>query len=510
MTSGAGASSDTSTKGNKSLPQYGFGSDVTFSKLIEGNPYLFRVHTPRAHPPQYDASEPYFVGPKYSDTLSSAAIKSPIPSSSPKNPAASLTYADVAQHLDWTTRSESPYVSTSFSFAWAVFEAIKRYHVNVKHDVEIAVIDARSVADRAVTAVELLMKGSPRERHKDHWKWYRFAVEAQDVLVWGYIPGSSILASVPLLQIIPKLPSYFLYPDVSDSKDTPLSRLSWDYTHRKPNFRQFCQLMSDRFLKLSMDKRMRDTTVGSVRLAMCLLRPYIHKHISDDFTNATTHVCDLAYVIACWPGQWWVREHPEIHDLLRCIIHIVGEEMREARRVQALADATRMQDIVGGLEQIAKTYESRSMAQKRIPPPPLRFHSRQSSAATLALASPSAESESWSTSSTSTLATMETKGIQTEVVESKNVSNLANVPEEPKEATLVIPPRTEAKTQSAPLSPLDDSVHELQDADAGINFQDIMARTASCFFTGLFIGSFVTLCVWSSHRRELTHYLACT
>lgn len=147
-----------------SLPQYGFGPEVTFEGLVAGNPFLFRVHTPRAQPPQYDSSEPYFVGPKYSDEFSSAATSSPpyhSPSSEPVS--AACTYADVVQHLDWTSRASSPYISASFSFAWAIWEAVRRYHSNVKHDVEIAVIDARKVSDRAITAVELLMRGSPRE-----------------------------------------------------------------------------------------------------------------------------------------------------------------------------------------------------------------------------------------------------------------------------------------------------------------------------------------------------------
>lgn len=145
------------------LPQYGFGPEVTFEGLVAGNPFLFRVHTPRSHPPQYDSNEPYFVGAKYSDEFSSAAFRSHCASSSSQGPSAACTYADVVQHLDWTTRSSSPYISTSFSFAWAIWEAIRRYHVNVKHDVEIAVIDARALSDRAITAVELLMRGAPKE-----------------------------------------------------------------------------------------------------------------------------------------------------------------------------------------------------------------------------------------------------------------------------------------------------------------------------------------------------------
>ena len=43
-------------------------------------------------------------------------------------------------------------------------------------------------------------------RHQDHWKWYRYALEAQDVLIWGYVPGTAVLASIPLTQILSKLP----------------------------------------------------------------------------------------------------------------------------------------------------------------------------------------------------------------------------------------------------------------------------------------------------------------
>ena len=67
-----------------------------------------------------------------------------------------MTYADLQRHLDWTTRSQSPYVTTSFSFFWALWEAVRRYRLGVKHDVEIAVVDARRLRGRARTALEVL------------------------------------------------------------------------------------------------------------------------------------------------------------------------------------------------------------------------------------------------------------------------------------------------------------------------------------------------------------------
>lgn len=153
----------TNPKQSNALPQYGFSTDVSFASLVDGNPFLFRVYTPKAHPPHFDNTDPLFLGTSYHDELSSATFQSAVPSEAPSSKVREATYADVVRHLDWTTRSSSPYISASFSFAWAIWEAIRRYHRNVKHDVEIAVIDARAVADRAVTAAEVLMKGSTQE-----------------------------------------------------------------------------------------------------------------------------------------------------------------------------------------------------------------------------------------------------------------------------------------------------------------------------------------------------------
>ncbi|KAF7790648.1 hypothetical protein EIP86_001604 [Pleurotus ostreatoroseus] len=477
-----------------SLPQYGFGPEVTFEGLVAGNPFLFRVHTPRAQPPEYDSSEPYFVGAKYSDEFSSAAISSSSPRSQPTEPASSTcTYADVVRHLDWTTRQSSPYISASFSFAWAIWEAIRRYHANVKHDVEIAVIDARAVSDRSITAVELLMRGSPKERHRDHWKWYRFALESQDVLVWGHIPGSAVLASIPLLQILNKLPSYFLYHDVSEAKDSPLFKLGWDYTRKKPSYRQFCQAMTDRFMAMSVERRLRDTTVGSVRLALAFLRPFFHRVVSEDFSKSSTHVSELAYVIAQWPGQWWTREHPEIQELVRCIVHMIGEEMREARRVQALADATRMQEIVGGLEQLVQAYEAQSRPRRMLAN--IHLSPLPSPSPTLPPSPSTTEPKhAYRIGSVDIITSdmTDSKEVQTDPVEEEDKST---------EITEDISEMVEELNASA-LAPKKRST-----SPKPFMFESV-ARTASCFLTGLLVGSFVALCVLSPDRRQLARHIS--
>ncbi|KAH9171800.1 hypothetical protein EDB89DRAFT_1851986 [Lactarius sanguifluus] len=279
-------------------------------------------------------------------------------STAPDQSAIPNSYADVANHMDGTKKSSSPFVTTSFSFAWAIWEATRRYKSNPKQAIEIAVIDAKAVAGRAVTALELLRKGSPKERHQDHWKWYRFATEAQDVLIYGYVPGTAVLASIPILSLVPKLPSYFLDPNPDEEDKSFFSNLTWDVTQQRSGYQQFCQQMSEQFLRSSAEVRLRDTTTSSVRLAMCFLRPWFQKHALKDFQGAVDNVAELAYIIARWPGQWWVREHTEIWDLIQSMVHVIGEEVRDAQRVHALNEVTRLQGVVSELQLLTDEYMS--------------------------------------------------------------------------------------------------------------------------------------------------------
>lgn len=259
--------------------------------------------------------------------------------------------------MDWTTKSSSPYVSTSFSFAWAVWEAVRRYHVNMKHDIEIAVIDASAVADQAVTALSLLRKGTPRDRHPEHWKWYRFALESQCVLVSGSIPAEAVFASIPLLPLLEKLPSYLLEPDDAADKLSPFDRLGWDFDVKKPSFRQFCQESSDKFLHMPVGPRLRDATSSSVRLSLEFLRSWVHEVSAKDISFARDTVFKLALVIGRWPGQWWVKEHDEVPELLESMVEVVLEEIRGAQRAQEAIDTSKTQVIVDQLKRLSKDWE---------------------------------------------------------------------------------------------------------------------------------------------------------
>lgn len=372
----------------------------------------------------------------------------------------------------------------------------------------------------------------PPSRHEDHWRWYRYALEAQDVLIWGYVPGTAVLASIPLTQILEKLPSYFLNPDPSNLKDTPISRVGWDYERKKYSYRIFCQEMSERFLRLPVDRRVRDTTAGAVRLAIALLRPWFHRMATDDFTTATAFACELSQSIARWPGLWWVREHPETKDLIRCLVHIVGEEAREARRTQALADATRMQDIVGGLEQLARTFQSQgprssfsipstsvsstasiidedetmvnlepvfSLPKPRpeplalrkgieiptpLPTPPLR----KGSISQFQLREPETDY----------------KG-KAAVPESSAAIESSAAPSEEQAPSETARPKLTIAELTSPIANAARKVFTPPPVLEGESSMEYAARTASALLTGFFFGTFITLCVFSPHRREIAN-----
>ncbi|KAF7367062.1 hypothetical protein MSAN_00965600 [Mycena sanguinolenta] len=311
------------------LPQYGFGTEVEFTKLVESNPFLFRVHSPKS--------------PSHSDTLFPAlkfdqryTLHTGCPSSNPP----SATYTDVVRHMDWTTRYSSPYISVSFSFMWAVWEAVRRYHFGVKHDIEIAVIDATAVPTDSVTVVEVLRTAPAAEQHANHWKWYHFAQESQLALIYGGIPQTAVLTSIPLLRILEKLPSYCLRLPLVELPQNQLDRLSPSFLMQKPSFRNFCVAQSAAFSCASAETRFRDSTSAVVHLALAFLGVWFHwmlgMHPPGDndpsiFSDAAvTKLTELARIIALWPAA---GETSKMWDtVIEEIAFLIAEEVQTHRR----------------------------------------------------------------------------------------------------------------------------------------------------------------------------------
>ncbi|KAG6337023.1 hypothetical protein ID866_2083 [Astraeus odoratus] len=488
------------------LPQYGFGSEDAFDRLVQDNPFLFRVYTPKTRSQRFSTSEAYFVGQKYNEHFTHAAEQLESPAVGPGETVASISsYQDAALHMDWTQRHKSPFISTTFSFIWAIWEAARRYRVGLKHDVEIAIIDSRMLAGRAATALELLRKGTPKERHLDYWKWYRYALESQNVLVHGSIPAPAVLASVPLLSLIDKLPSYFLGGNCDEKILSPFDALSWDTMDRKPSFRKFCYDMSNQFLRLPTEHRLRDATGGSVRLAMAFLRPWFHKALSHDIANATDTACSLAFMIAQWPAQWWSRDHVEMWSVIRSLVQAVAEEVREKQQSEATDEVRRLQDVVTGLERVVQDYEEAEVASCVYPET-----ETEDDDFTIVLP-PSPPASVCGRRSPTPMALTGAIPAPTAPVTTSE-SAVTNPHSEPKETS---PPTPEIPIDSPPITPeLNEDKKEEQssspnplpsDSEEPPAQSHSFVETASCIITGILVGAFITLCIVNSTRRTLIY-----
>jgi len=260
------------------------------------------------------------------------------------------------------------------------------------------------------------------------------------VLVHHSIPRKAVYSSIPLLKLLEKLPSYLTTPETD--KSSPFDQLSWDYTQRKQSFELFCKDAAERFLKMPVEKRLRDTTTSAVRLSLSFLRPWLHRVSLDDVDSAQTALTNLAIVVGRWPGQLWVRDHSEVSELCKAMVEIVLEEMRESQKTQKAADAEKMQGIVEHIRRLSVECEkeiSRRRLLEAVTPSPV-------------LSAPVDEGEE---------------------VEKDEIA-----------------------------VPRPSSSYRFNNVDQ----QALIGRvTASTWFTGFIFGSFVTLCMLSHGRRELLY-----
>ncbi len=205
-------------------------------------------------------------------------------------------------------------------------------------------------------------------RTKEYWKWHRFSQESQSVLVYGSIPGTAVLASIPLLSILQHMPSYFFKPGYHAlNAENPLSGIGWDYTEKKASYRRFCGDMSSQFRGLSAEEQLADTTAGSLALAMAFLRPWFHQTVDGDSDQAVLTLTDLAYIIAQWPGRQWVCGRPEIHDLVHAMASTLCQELRQKHGLRVKDEVSRLQRVVDELHDVVRDYQVKLTSFGKLP-----------------------------------------------------------------------------------------------------------------------------------------------
>lgn len=352
-----------------------------------------------------------------------------------------------------------------------------------------------------------------RRRHHDYWKWYRYALESQDVLVYGAIPTPAVLASVPLLSLIDKLPSYFLRQDHGAKSLPPsLERLAWDTMERKPSFRQFCQDMSDQFLRLSAEHRLRDATGGSVRLAMAFLRPWFHRVVAKDFSRATDKACALAFMIAQWPAQWWSRDHLEMWTVIRSLVQAVAEEVREKQKVDTNKEVRRLQNVGTVLERVVDDCEEAEVISNV--DPAKEKDDLKEEYVVLPPTPPLSPPPSTPPSVIECLYPVPidpTPAVPATTQDVATVDRPVEGSDNPRPTTVILSPtiiihQQQQQDQCSPAETHSDS----PSSEHGIakprrDRSHSLIETASCIITGVLVGAFITLCIINVQRRTLIY-----
>lgn len=280
---------------------------------------------------------------------------------------------------------------------------------------------------------------------------------------------------------------------------------------RKPSFRQFCQDMSEQFLRLSAEHRLRDATVGSVRLSMAFLRPWFHKVVAEDFSGATDKAGTLAFMIAQWPAQWWSRDHQEMWPVIRSLVQAVAEEVREKQKVDVNEEVSRLRGVVTDLERVVDNYEEAEVISNvdpskedddlkeeyvMLPTPPLSPPPSTPPSVVECLC----PAPIHPTPAVSAV----TQGVTSVVQPAEGSDNS-------RPTTVILSPtiiihQQQQQEQCPPAETHSDSPSpEHGPGKPRKDRSHSFVETASCIITGVLVGAFITLCIINVQRRTLIY-----
>ena len=292
--------------------------------------------------------------------------------------------------------------------------------------------------------------------------------------MYGSIPGTAVLTSIPLLAILDKLPSYF-FDQQDTEKQSILDKVAWhSVPQRNPSYRQFCQDISERFLSMPAELRLRDTTAQSIRLAVTLLRPWFHKTAHHDFALAVSKLSELAFATSQWPGQWWARDHAELWDIISHTALVLGEEVLQQQRMQMSQEVQRLQDLVSHLEEKIERMEI--LQAQRHASENLR---------------PELLSDTASVAETLTLTAVP------DTPETDIAKELPVIEE--------LPDRLEKPFEVQEIDPWPTDIPEILPSPVILEGKTV--SILETMVTGFLFGAFVTLCLPSTQRRTLANHL---
>lgn len=193
------------------------------------------------------------------------------------------------------------------------------------------------------------------------------------MLVHGYIPMSAVFTSIPFLSIVPDLPSYFLQYTPNSPLNHPLSNivasLSAGKSKGTSRYRHFCASMVGHYERLPPDVRLREATVGAVRLAMTMLLPWLEDALSSDnqdiesYASGVRKTSQLAWTIACW-AETRAGLLNDLYDVIEGIVQQLAEQIRR-RKLDELDHAAKVEQLhwaIMEMEKVVSEYDGGRLA----------------------------------------------------------------------------------------------------------------------------------------------------
>jgi hypothetical protein len=302
---------------NATLPIFGFQRGQTFASLVRDNHFLFRVH---------DDSKPYShpvrgIGFKSSNS-SNLHQQSQLER---KRDCFIPAPDDAYKHIMNIDAANSPYISTTFSMAWALCEAVRRVNVERRRHVEISVIRARELEKYASLGRDLLPVGFPWD--ETHYRCWNFTNAAQEVLIPIFIPANAIVSTIPWSQVFSAIPYWFVTEGPRSLRKgnippgaTPVDIQKFNEAAAKPRLKAFAMSFGYTHIDLC------NARIQALRLAMEFTALQTASVGTMD-NAAVQETMDLAFEIFRWPTYWLMSNEPTAEkesDLQRWADYAIG------------------------------------------------------------------------------------------------------------------------------------------------------------------------------------------
>ncbi|KZT38580.1 hypothetical protein SISSUDRAFT_1046718 [Sistotremastrum suecicum HHB10207 ss-3] len=327
-----------------------------------GHSFLFRVHSASSASPLLP--EHGFIAPLFQSKSPDAEDR--------KISARNNVVNEAIRHVfAWEfVRESTPFISASLSFGRALWNACYRRHRRRHADrhapdrpyqptyISVILLSQVLAQSYAETAPRVLRRREEDDgypylpvgtmvkqlglyeppRMREYEDAVRFSSIAHEVLVWGRIPASSIVATIDVEDLLPILPPRFRIVDLSRPPDIHSSPVPFDVNDvwsLRNTYPRMCREA------LAMESSLEDIAASSLSIARAILLPWLGTNLERDPYRTAKTLEVLALHIAQWPERSNSSSHVSHYDSVESKRLLSNAEQRDGYLAELLRDRGR-------------------------------------------------------------------------------------------------------------------------------------------------------------------------